>query len=260
MNTTDTPIYDEMVAEQPVIEQPVQQPVEQAPPADETSNPVGHGDPNHGEGHVPVTICHNGVTITVDDSQHHLDHHPGDTLGECVAPPVEEQPPVVEEPPVVVVDPPTPEPIVPPVTDEQPVTPPVVEQPPARDETPVTLCHDGDTWTLPAWQAAEHLDLGDPLGECVPVVQVDPEPVLPAVPVVVPEPVVTPVVTPVVAEVIDVAVPTTQAEVSVAVPTSNPVGLAETGLNAQAGMGIALALLVLGVALVRGTARAKRNR
>ncbi len=49
-----------------------------------------------GHGHTPVTICHNGNTITIDDSalQAHLNH--GDTIGGCpiITPPGTTTPPV----------------------------------------------------------------------------------------------------------------------------------------------------------------------
>lgn len=66
-------------------------------------------------GHVPVTLCHNEHTITIDESAvaAHLEHHDGDYLGECTtATPAPEEPsdtdpmdqPVIE-PPVVEPDP-----------------------------------------------------------------------------------------------------------------------------------------------------------
>lgn len=71
----------------------------------------------HGGGHTPVTICHNGHTITVDDSSLKAHLHHGDTLGPCA--------PSTEEP--------TPEPSTPPVTEtpepeptEEPSTPPTM--------------------------------------------------------------------------------------------------------------------------------------
>jgi outer membrane biosynthesis protein TonB len=48
----------------------------------------------HGHGHTPVTICHNGHTITVDDSALHAHVKHGDTLGECPAPTPEPTTPV----------------------------------------------------------------------------------------------------------------------------------------------------------------------
>lgn len=72
----------------------------------------------HGHGHNPVTICHNGHTITVDDSALPAHLHHGDTKGECT---------------------PTPEPTTPPVTETpkpEPTTPPVTETPKPEPTTP----------------------------------------------------------------------------------------------------------------------------
>jgi len=109
-----------------------------------------------GHGHDPVTICHNGHTITVDDSslKAHLKH--GDTLGLCpvVTPPTEEptpeptDPPTeepttppTEEPSPEPTNPPTEEPTSPPTdvpeTPANPVTPPVTSPPSLTPEPPV---------------------------------------------------------------------------------------------------------------------------
>jgi hypothetical protein len=255
--TTDLPVTDQAEVCDPV-----------------ESNPVGlddtHGKP--GQGHTPVTLCHNGHTITVDDDAvpGHLGHHTDDYLGECV-PVVTPEPPVVVTPPVVDVPPPVVDvPVVPPVV-EVPVVPPVVEAPvaPPKAEVPV---------------------VAPPTAEVPPVVEVS-------------NPVELPLTTPVVAEPVDMApcteedgsapgqafpcswdaslgngsgcsfvldyagdvshyvdaacAPVHQAEVSVST-VSNPVGLAETGSEAGILSGLALALVVIGIAAVRLTRRATR--
>lgn len=59
---------------------------------------AAYGTGNHGGGHTPVTICHNGHTITVDDSamKAHLKH--GDNLGACKDWPTTPSTPVTEPP------------------------------------------------------------------------------------------------------------------------------------------------------------------
>jgi len=93
-----------------------------------------------GHGHDPVTICHNGHTITVDDSslKAHLKH--GDVVGPCsvvVTPPTEEP---TEKPTTPPTEEPSPEPTEPPVItppEEEPSTPPTVPGTP-NSEPPAT--------------------------------------------------------------------------------------------------------------------------
>ncbi len=110
----------------------------------------------HGHGHTPVTICHNGHTITVDDSAVPAHLHHGDTLGECAPTPEPTTPPVTETPkpePTTppVTETPKPEPTTPPVTETpkpEPTTPPVTETP---KPTPTTPTKPGDQVVVGSW-------------------------------------------------------------------------------------------------------------
>lgn len=199
-----------------------------------------HGKPETpGEGHTPVDLCHNGHTITVDDDAvpGHLGHHADDYLGVCI---------VVEETPTDDTTPEVPEPTPTPV-EEVPLNPiePVAETP-SEGMTPCTE-EDGSLpgQTFPCVWDAEQTGNGEGcsfvldevggvphyvteiLGDgtiytddtaCVPAWTVRME---------------------------------QQAMESVASTETalNPVepALAETGMNAGAGVGIALALLIVGV-------------
>src|SRR5688572_18662282 len=107
---------------------------------------------NHGEGHTPVTFCHNGHAITTDDDgliKGHMRHvYEGkDTLGECPTPtptPTVEPSPEPTSSPSVTPSPTTPvptpsvtEPSVPTPTDtsspSSTVTPPVPSNPEPTD-------------------------------------------------------------------------------------------------------------------------------
>jgi len=101
----------------------------------------------HGHGHTPVTLCHNGHTITVDAAaaKAHVKH--GDKLGECAPKPEPTTPVVTPEPePTTPVETPAPEPepttpVETPAPEPEPTTP--VKPPKPADRTKVVV-HEGD--------------------------------------------------------------------------------------------------------------------
>lgn len=101
-----------------------------------------------GYGHTPITICHNGHTITVDDDavQKHLDNH-GDYLGECVAPAPTQSPTPTEEPTSTPTPTPTPTPQ--PTTSPEPSESPSPSSSPTETPTPTTTMPSSGATTQP---------------------------------------------------------------------------------------------------------------
>lgn len=99
-------------------------------------------------GHTPVTICHKGQTITVDDDAVPAHKAHGDTIGECskpcTKPPTE---PPVTPPPATPTTPPSSPSTVPPSAPPA-STPPPTSVPPSNTQPPCKVCSSRRTFTI----------------------------------------------------------------------------------------------------------------